>query len=109
MKTNLIISNAAEKQLTHIFNTEPKGTFLRIYINNGGCSGFQYYFNIDNITKEKDVEISLKTGKIVIDDLSLSFIKGSTLDYVENMIGTTFTLKNPNASSSCGCGVSFSI
>ncbi|MCP4923970.1 MAG: iron-sulfur cluster assembly accessory protein [bacterium] len=109
MTTSLIISDAAQKRLKHLFEKEPAGTFLRIRIDSGGCAGFQYFFDMDTTPQEDDVEIPFDSGKVVIDTMSLSVVEGSTLDYIEDLIGAAFSLKNPNASSSCGCGSSFSI
>jgi iron-sulfur cluster insertion protein len=107
--SSLIISEAAQKRLKHLFEKEPTGTFLRIRIDSGGCAGFQYFFDMDTKMQEGDIEVPFEAGKVVIDDMSLSVIEGATLDYVEDLIGAAFTLKNPNASSSCGCGSSFSV
>ena len=84
--------------------------YFRIKVKGGGCSGFQYIFKSDNkINEEKDLIFNFKNLKILIDKNSFEFIDQSELDYKEELIGSTFSITNPNAKSSCGCGSSFSI
>jgi iron-sulfur cluster insertion protein len=75
----------------------------------GGCSGFQYHFRIDEGPEDGDVEFDRDGASVVIDDLSLQFLCGSTLKFIENLEGSYFSLDNPNATSSCGCGTSFAV
>lgn len=82
---------------------------LRIVVSGGGCSGFQYHFEIDEGPEEGDVEYAADGAKVVIDDVSLRFLAGSTLRFVQNLEGSYFSLDNPNATSSCGCGTSFAV
>lgn len=100
----LIITENAEKEiLTGLEeNSEP---FLRISIQGGGCSGFNYVFDFEQQQQEDDFLI----GKVIIDAMSAQYLQGATLDYVEDDMGSQFTLKNPNATTTCGCGSSFSI
>lgn len=110
MSYNFIITELAAKKIKNLVETEKKeGLRLRISINGGGCSGFQYNFILDN-KKEQDDQIFEKDGiEVIIDETSLALIEGAVLDYVEDMVASTFTLKNPNANASCGCGNSFSL
>ena len=82
---------------------------LRIVVTGGGCSGFQYHFRIDEGAEEGDVEYETRGATVVVDDVSLKYLNGSTLRFVRNLEGSYFTLDNPNATSSCGCGTSFAI
>ena len=82
---------------------------LRVFVTGGGCSGFQYGFSFDDEHQEDDTEV-LKGGvKVVVDGLSYQYLVGSTVDYSESLTGSQFVVENPNASSTCGCGASFSL
>lgn len=82
---------------------------LRVYITGGGCSGFQYGFTFDDKLNEGDLTIENLDVALVIDPMSLQYLIGATIDYVEGLEGSRFVVQNPNASSTCGCGASFSI
>ena len=82
---------------------------LRIFVTGGGCSGFQYNFSFEEARNEDDLVIEHDGAAVLVDSTSLEFLKGSQLDYVEEMVGSAFQVKNPNATSSCGCGNSFSV
>lgn len=82
---------------------------LRLRIDSGGCSGFQYNFSFDDSTHTDDQIYTYQDIAVVIDDISLNFIKGSHIDFYEDLMGANFLIKNPNAASSCGCGNSFSV
>ncbi|MBC6439838.1 MAG: iron-sulfur cluster assembly accessory protein [Rhodospirillales bacterium] len=82
---------------------------LRIVVTGGGCSGFQYHFKIDEGPEDGDIEYVSGGARVVVDDISLQFLAGSTLEFIQNLEGSYFTLENPNATSSCGCGTSFAI
>lgn len=83
-------------------NNEP---WLRISIQGGGCSGFNYVFDFEQTKNEDDFEI----GKVLVDSMSAQYLEGATVDYVEDLMGSQFTIKNPNATTTCGCGSSFSV
>ena len=95
----------ALKQINHLLSTKDKGSFFRIAIKGGGCSGFQYDFSFDNKPQTED----LKYENILIDKASADLLKGSEIDYVQELMGSTFKINNPQSKSSCGCGVSFSL
>jgi len=95
----------AIKQIKHLLSQKDKGSFFRIAIKGGGCSGFQYDFSVDKKPQEDD----LKFENILIDKTSADMLKGSEVDYVSELIGDSFKISNPKSKSSCGCGVSFSL
>ena len=95
----------AIKQINHLLSTKDKGSFFRIAIKGGGCSGFQYDFSFDKEPQNED----LKYENILIDKTSANLLKGSEIDYVQELIGNSFKINNPQTKSSCGCGVSFSL
>lgn len=104
------VSENASKRIAHLVSKEKEDKkYLRVAIVSGGCSGMQYTFNLDHAVNSEDIVIEKNWAKVIIDDVSLDFLKGSELDYVEEMIGSYFLIKNPNAAGSCGCGSSFSI
>ena len=95
----------AIKQINHLLSTKDKGSFFRIAIKGGGCSGFQYDFSFDKDPQNED----LKYENILIDKTSANLLKGSEIDYKHELIGNSFKINNPQTKSSCGCGVSFSL
>ena len=82
---------------------------LRVYVTGGGCSVFQYWFSFDKVIDEEDTCITKDGANLVVDSLSLQYLQGSTVDYTEDLMGSKFIIKNPNATTTCGCGESFSI
>ena len=98
-------TDSAIKQINQLLSTKDKGSFFRIAIKGGGCSGFQYDFSFDNNPQNED----LKYENILIDKTSADLLKGSEIDYVQELIGNSFKVNNPQTKSSCGCGVSFSL
>ena len=98
-------TDKAIKQINHLLSSKNKGSFFRIAINGGGCSGFQYDFSFDNKANNDD----LRHENILIDKQSADLLKGSEVDYVKELIGDSFKINNPQSKSSCGCGVSFSL
>ena len=98
-------TDKAIKQINHLLTQKDKGSFFRIAIKGGGCSGFKYDFSFD---KKPNVE-DLKFNNILIDKTSADLLKGSEVDYVSELIGYSFKVSNPQSKSSCGCGVSFSL
>ena len=98
-------TDKAIKQINRLLSQKDKGSFFRIAIKGGGCSGFQYDFSVDKKPQEDD----LKFENILIDKTSADMLKGSEVDYVSELIGNSFKISNPKSKSSCGCGVSFSL
>ena len=98
-------TDKAIKQINNLLSKKDKGSFFRIAIKGGGCSGFQYDFSFDQNPKDED----LKFNNIIIDKTSADLLKGSEVDYASNLIGDSFKISNPQSKSSCGCGVSFSL
>jgi iron-sulfur cluster insertion protein len=82
---------------------------LRVFVQGGGCSGFQYGFTFDEIANEDDFDIEVAGVKFLVDSMSAQYLQGANIDYVEDIHGSSFTIKNPNAQTTCGCGSSFSI
>ena len=95
----------AVEKINHLVSKKSPGTFFRIAVKGGGCSGFKYDFTFDDKTNEDDITF----GKAVIDKSSLDIITGSIVDFKKEMIGESFVINNPKATSSCGCGLSFSV
>ena len=108
MKNKLEITENAQKHIASILATD-NSKYFRITVLGGGCAGFQYKFDFDNEINTDDNLIKTEKIEIIIDNTSLEFIKGSKIDYVKELIGSSFKILNPQASSSCGCGTSFSI
>ena len=98
-------TDKAIKQINHLLTQKDKGSFFRIAIKGGGCSGFQYDFSFDKSIEKDD----LKFENILIDKTSADLLKGSEVDYVTELIGNSFKISNPQSKSSCGCGTSFSL
>ena len=101
------VTNRAFKRLSEI-NAGNEGKALRIAVEGGGCSGFQYEISLGNPTEE-DLVIEGHGEKVIIDAASLPFLENAIIDYADELIGARFVIENPNATSSCGCGTSFSI
>jgi iron-sulfur cluster insertion protein len=106
----IAISENAAKRISELIAEERRpALMLRVTVSGGGCSGFQYGFSLDADAHEDDRVFERSDIKVVVDEMSLELLAGSELDYVEDLIGSYFALKNPNASSTCGCGSSFAI
>ena len=98
-------TDKAIKQINHLLSSKNNGSFFRIAIKGGGCAGFQYDFSFVDKANEDD----LNRDNILIDKNSADLLKGSEIDFVEELIGNSFKINNPQSKSSCGCGVSFSL
>lgn len=103
------LTDRAAKRIAEILKEEPGASSLRVAVTGGGCSGFQYDFCFDDSEAEDDLVIASGGARVLIDSVSLDFLKGAEIDFVEEMIGAAFRINNPNATSSCGCGTSFSV
>jgi iron-sulfur cluster assembly accessory protein len=104
----VMISASAARRLNAILKGE-EGAALRISVKGGGCSGFQYAFDIEKNRADDDVAVTRDGATVLVDPVSLEMMKGSELDFVDDLMGRSFRVKNPNAVASCGCGVSFSV
>jgi len=103
------VTPRAAKQVAKIVAAEGKAMMLRLSVSGGGCSGFQYNFELDDTRADDDLAIEEGGVTVLIDSTSLEFLKGAEVDYVDDLIGAAFKVNNPNATASCGCGTSFSI
>jgi len=103
------ITENAAKRIRTVLQNEPEGSFLRLSIQGGGCSGFQYIFSVDRVLQEGDHQYQKDEIQVVIDAVSQDFVEGAELDFVDDLMGQYFKVENPNAASSCGCGTSFSL
>jgi iron-sulfur cluster assembly accessory protein len=106
---NVTLSERAARRIASILARESDGTALRVSVSGGGCSGFQYGFDLDKARTEDDLVLERDGAIVLIDSMSLPFVGGSEIDFVDDLIGQSFQVKNPNATASCGCGTSFSI
>ncbi|HYC18694.1 MAG TPA: iron-sulfur cluster insertion protein ErpA [Pseudolabrys sp.] len=107
--SSITVSERAAKRIGEILKGEPTGTMLRVSVEGGGCSGFQYKFGIDRDKAADDVVISRDGAVVLIDPVSVNYMAGSEIDFVDDLIGASFKVKNPQAKASCGCGTSFTL
>ena len=108
METITVTERAAQK-IGEILRREPPGTMLRVSVEGGGCSGFQYKFDMDRAQAADDLVIERDGATVLIDQVSIGYLAGSEIDFVDDLIGASFRVNNPQATASCGCGTSFSI
>jgi iron-sulfur cluster assembly accessory protein len=106
---DVTLSERAAKRIGKILSAEPGGTALRISVSGGGCSGFQYGFDLDATRAPDDIIVERDGAVVLIDSVSLPYMGGAEIDFVDDLIGQSFQIHNPNATASCGCGTSFSI
>jgi iron-sulfur cluster assembly accessory protein len=106
---SISVTERAARRISEILRREPPGTMLRVSVEGGGCSGFQYKFDTDCSQAGDDVVITRAGATILIDEVSLGYLAGSEIDFVDDLIGASFRINNPQATASCGCGTSFSI
>ncbi len=104
-----VVTERAAQRVKKILAREPEGSLLRVSVNGGGCSGFQYAFDIVQSRADDDLLIERDGVGVLIDPVSLDFLRGAKIDFVDDLMGQAFRIDNPNASSSCGCGTSFSV
>ena len=107
--TELTLSPSAAQRIHAIGKAEGKALMLRVAVEGGGCSGFQYQFDLVEDAQPDDLRIERDGAAALVDEMSLVLLKGSEIDFVDELAGAEFRVRNPNAKSSCGCGVSFSI
>ncbi|MGU3398680.1 iron-sulfur cluster insertion protein ErpA [Brucellaceae bacterium D45D] len=107
--TGITVSDSAAKRIAKILSTEPDKTALRVSVEGGGCSGFSYKYDLVNDEAEDDIVIEKLGAKVLIDSISVPYMDGSEIDFVDDLMGQSFQIRNPNATASCGCGTSFAI
>ncbi len=106
----VVLTESAVRRIAALKTQEQaEGSFLRIAVSGGGCSGFQYSFTFDDAKGDTDFVIERDGATVLVDETSLELLSGAEIDYVEDMIGASFQIKNPQAKSTCGCGNSFSV
>lgn len=103
------LSEAAAKRIAAIVAADAEKSALRVSVEGGGCSGFSYKFDLDGQPAGDDIVISRDGATVLIDPMSIIYMAGSEIDFVDNLLGQSFQIKNPNAVASCGCGTSFSV
>ena len=109
MSAPVVLTPAAARRLHALGAAEGRPLMLRVAVEGGGCSGFQYRFELVDEVQPEDVRVERDGAAALVDDVSLPFLAGSEIDFVDELVGAQFRVRNPNAASSCGCGVSFSI
>ena len=105
----LSVTERAAKRIAVVLSKEPDGSMLRVAVNGGGCSGFQYAFDVVQAKEDDDLVIERDGAVVLVDPVSLDYLRGSQIDFVNDLIGQSFKISNPNATASCGCGTSFSV
>ena len=109
MTIDVTVTERAALRIGEILRQEPAGTMLRVSVAGGGCSGFQYKFDTEHAKADDDVVIERAGATVLIDPVSLNYMAGSEIDFVDDLIGSSFKINNPNATASCGCGTSFAL
>jgi iron-sulfur cluster assembly accessory protein len=109
MDTSVTVSERAVRRIGQILKAEPAGTMLRVSVEGGGCSGFQYKFDMEREKAADDLVLGGDGAVVLIDPVSVNFMAGSEIDFVDDLIGASFKIKNPQAKASCGCGTSFAL
>ena len=107
--SDVIVTERAARRIGEILKAEPAGAMLRVSVQGGGCSGFQYKFDVEREKAGDDVSIARGGVTVLIDSVSMQFLAGSEIDFVDDLIGASFKVNNPKAKASCGCGTSFSL
>ncbi|MEQ1612559.1 MAG: iron-sulfur cluster insertion protein ErpA [Hyphomicrobiaceae bacterium] len=103
------VSQAAAARINEIIALEPSARLLRVSVEGGGCSGFQYKFDLVEVPAADDLIIERDLARVLVDPISLEYLAGAEIDFVDDLIGASFKIRNPNATASCGCGTSFSV
>ncbi|MDQ0315575.1 iron-sulfur cluster insertion protein ErpA [Amorphus orientalis] len=109
LQADVVVTDRAMKRVAKILAGEPAETALRVGVSGGGCSGFQYTYDLVREREPDDIVIERDGGVVLIDPVSLEYLSGSQIDFVDDLIGQSFQINNPNATASCGCGTSFSL
>jgi iron-sulfur cluster assembly accessory protein len=109
MAIDVTVTERAARKIGEILGREPSGTMLRVSVQGGGCSGFQYKFDTERARADDDLVIERAGATVLIDPVSLDYMAGSEIDFVDDLIGSSFKVHNPKATASCGCGTSFAL
>ncbi|MGC1573087.1 MAG: iron-sulfur cluster insertion protein ErpA [Pseudolabrys sp.] len=109
MSTSITVSERAARRIGEILRSEPSGAMLRVSVEGGGCSGFQYKFDVERAKAADDLVINREGAVVLIDPVSVNYMAGSEIDFVDDLIGASFKVNNPKAKASCGCGTSFAL
>src|SRR5438094_2463551 len=104
---DITLTERAARRISEILGREPPGAMLRVSVEGGGCSGFQYKFDIERAKADDDVVVARDGATVLIDPVSLQYMAGAEIDFVDDLIGASFKIANPKATASCGCGTSF--
>ncbi len=107
--SSVVVTESAIRKIATILGSEKQPSVMRVSVEGGGCSGFQYKFDIQRSPETEDIVIARDGATVVIDPVSLQYLAGSRIDYADELIGAAFKIDNPNATASCGCGTSFSL
>ncbi|MBO0756220.1 MAG: iron-sulfur cluster insertion protein ErpA [Bradyrhizobiaceae bacterium] len=107
--TTVTLTERAARRIGEILKEEPDGAMLRVSVEGGGCSGFQYKFDLDRTQSADDLVLAHDGVVVLIDPVSVQYMAGAEIDFVDDLIGASFKVKNPIATASCGCGTSFSV
>lgn len=105
----LLLTERAARRIRDLVAADGGAAMLRLAVSGGGCSGYQYGFTLDDAVTDDDRVVEREGAKLVVDEISLGLLGGAEVDFTEELVGSSFTVRNPNASSSCGCGKSFSL
>ena len=108
-ESSVTVSERAARRIGEILQGEPTGTMLRVSVEGGGCSGFQYKFDMERAKADDDLVIARDGATVLIDPVSVQYMAGSEIDFVDDLIGASFKINNPKAKAGCGCGTSFSL
>lgn len=108
-ETNVALTERAARRIGEIAAQEASNKLFRVSVEGGGCSGFQYKFDLVGAPEADDIVVERAGARMLIDPVSLDYLKGSEIDFVDDLMGASFRVRNPNAQSSCGCGTSFSL
>ena len=106
---SISLSDAAARRIAAILAEDRAKSALRVSVEGGGCSGFSYKFDLVDSQEDDDLVLEKGDARVLVDQMSLVYMEGSEIDFVDNLLGQSFQIKNPNAVASCGCGTSFSI
>ena len=109
MTASVTVTERAAERIAQIVSYEPANIMLRVSVEGGGCSGFEYHFDLVPNAEPEDILIEHAGAKVLVDSLSLTYLAGSEIDYVDDLMSASFKITNPNATAACGCGTSFSV